>query len=79
MNEQPFAKLWPESKNVVLTNYNPVEKTLTVEFTGKKVYRYINVPILLWDKLVKAESIGNFLNDNVKLKYQYTEVIGKIK
>lgn len=41
--------------------------------TGKK-YRYHTVPKEIWEKALAAESIGKFLNSEIKGKYTYTQI-----
>lgn len=67
----PLEKLWPDSKNVKRTKYLEDQKILEVEFQTGKKYHYLEFPRAKWDELVKAESIGSFINRDVKGIYSY--------
>jgi hypothetical protein len=47
-------------------------KVMDIEFNSGQVYRYQAVPIELYKELLKAESIGKFLNENIKGTYDYS-------
>lgn len=61
--------------------YNKAEKTLKVTFKNPKTevvngtYLYSGIPIDLWNALIKAESLGSFINKNVaKGGYAYEKL-----
>lgn len=69
-----------ESSNVAATGYDPVTKTLAVQFKhGKKVYHYSDVPGDLHKELSKAKSIGKFIGANVVGKFKHTTIDLKVK
>lgn len=72
--ENPFEKFWPNSSNVNRTKYMAESKILEVEFKGGKTYHYADIPLDVWDKLVAAESVGKFINSEVKNKFTVTPV-----
>lgn len=47
---------------------------LFVTFSKGTEYLYKNVPNEIYEDLVKAESVGKFLNMNVKGKYEYVQL-----
>ncbi len=55
-----------KSSNIRSVGYDAATKTLEVEFQGGNVYQHEDVPQDLADRLVRAESVGRFYNQNVK-------------
>lgn len=47
---------------------------LTVTFVGNKKYAYLNVPQSVYESAIKAESIGKFINSEVKNKYEFNKI-----
>jgi hypothetical protein len=60
MNREPVA-----SKACKSIGYDPKSKVLQVEYTGGAVNEYENVPPELHKKLMKSDSIGQFLAKNI--------------
>ena len=71
MNNQA-EKLWPSSKNVHRTSYNSEEQVLEVEFKNKKTYCYSGFSPEKWEELLKAESIGKYVQSELVGKYKTT-------
>lgn len=70
--ETILEKFWPESSQIARTKYYPEFKTLEVEFKSNgKAYHYFNVESEVWKTLLTIESIGSFINKEVKGKYEY--------
>ena len=46
--------------------------TLEVEFKNGSVYSYFDVPGGEYSNLVGAESVGKYLNQNIKNNYRYS-------
>lgn len=63
-----------ESTAVASLGYDAGAWTLEVEFTSGSVYRYFDVPEAEYRKLLAAESIGAYLNHEIKPRYRYTQV-----
>ena len=57
------------SSNIKSIGYG--EGTLVIEYLGSTQYEYYDVPQEVYDELVKAESKGRFVNQNIKGKYKY--------
>lgn len=57
------------SKMVKAHGYDPLTKTLTIEFTSGGAYHYDDVPQEKYDAMVKASSIGSFVHANLKGKH----------
>jgi hypothetical protein len=55
-----------ESSNIDKVGYD--EKTLFILFKNGGLYKYIDVPSDIYDGLVVAESVGKYLNTEVKKK-----------
>lgn len=50
------------------------DNILTVTFTGNKKYQYLEVPQSIYDRAIIAESIGKFLNSEVKGKFEFKKI-----
>jgi hypothetical protein len=48
--------------------------TLEVEYVSGDVYQYYDVPQLTYAGLLAADSIGNFVNTEIKPYYEFKEV-----
>ena len=62
--------------NVTSSNIESVryyEGDLLVKFKTGAQYRYFNVPVTEYDKLLNAESCGKFLNKHIKGTYLYNK------
>lgn len=73
MNRTPVI-----SSNVKSIGYDVQTKTLEVEFLTESVYQYSDVPPTVWREFLRRkrtnESIGKYLNGNVKRTYDFTKV-----
>lgn len=58
------------SSNVKAIGYDEANKELYVEYRGG-TYVYENVPSVVYDGLVSAESKGQYMNKNVKGFFNY--------
>ena len=58
-----------ESSAVVSIGYDAEQRILEIEYTGGRVYRYPGVPPEEYEALMGAESIGTFVNKEVRAKY----------
>jgi hypothetical protein len=54
------------SSGIQTIGYDPVKKILEVEFVNDHVYRYREVPELLYLRLLNASSIGAFFNEKIR-------------
>lgn len=64
MGRQPV-----NSSNLVSVGYEPDHETLEVEFKSGAVYRYYNVPLFEYERLMSADSHGAYFNANIRNKY----------
>lgn len=60
-----------QSSNVVSIGYE--DGVLEVEFRGG-VYRYAKVPPIIYSAAFAAESVGKFINENVKPFFSFEKV-----
>jgi len=65
-----------KSKGIRSIAYDPVARTLDIEFSSSKIYRYFDVPPSLYEWLTRVESKGRFVNRLVKDKYRYERIDG---
>jgi lysyl-tRNA synthetase class 2 len=63
-----------ESSVVMTFHYDKDEETLTVRFRSGAVYEYYDVPQSTYDAFVKAESLGQYLNAEIKDVFAYCRV-----
>ncbi len=63
-----------QSSNVASIGYDPGTLTLEVEFTNGAVYQYFDVPEVEYQNLIGAESVGSYLNQNIKNNYRYARM-----
>jgi len=64
-------KQFTDSTQVKTIWYNEEEKEMEVLFMANKRYVYSNVPKDVWQRSIAAESIGKFINSEIKGKYEY--------
>ena len=62
------------SSNISSIGYDQRSATLEVEFTSGDVYRYFDVPEHLHQQFLRAASLGQFLNDNIRYRYRYQKI-----
>jgi hypothetical protein len=63
-----------ESSVVMTFHYDKDEETLTIRFRSGAVYEYYDVPQSTYDAFVKAESLGTYLNNEIKGVYPYNRI-----
>lgn len=72
MDAQKLTKV--SSSNVEAIGFDKTTSSLYVRYIGGKVYRYKDVPELVWRGLKLAQSKGSFLQTYVKGYFQYEVV-----
>ncbi len=55
-----------DSSTMRSVGYNSAEKVLEIEFTSGVVYQYLDVPVAVFEKLMRAESKGRYFNDETR-------------
>ena len=59
-----------KSSSVVSVGYSAGNKSMDIQFKSG-LYRYENVPPVIYDEMLKAESVGKFVAKNVKGYFHY--------
>ena len=62
-----------DSSNVSRVAYEPESQTLCVQFKSGGLYSYSGVDVNTYFGLVGADSVGQYLNQVVKVMYPYTK------
>ena len=60
-----------KSSNVVSIGYDDSSKVLQVEFYGRSIYQYYNVPAFIYFELMQSISKGKYLNQKVFGFFRY--------
>jgi len=68
MKRQPV-----ESSNLVSVGYE--NDVLEIAFKANKVYDYFGVPHSVYAALIRAESVGEYFDENIKGHYLYQRVL----
>ena len=63
-----------ESSAIESVGYDPVSRTLEVEYAGGGVYRYLGVPPRAYELLLRADSRGAYVNRRIKPYYRCRRV-----
>jgi hypothetical protein len=67
----PIRRRPVESSAVRSVGYDPDNWVLQIEFENRQVYNYFRVPPEEHAKLLNAQSIGAYVNREVKPYYEY--------
>ncbi|MGH8770176.1 MAG: KTSC domain-containing protein [Burkholderiales bacterium] len=77
--EQLTDTLRVRSSAVAKVGYDPVEKTLDVAFRSGRVYRYFDVPETAYYQMLLSDSVGRFVNTQIKTSFDFREVENPIR
>ncbi|HEY4157311.1 MAG TPA: KTSC domain-containing protein [Polyangiaceae bacterium] len=69
MDRTPVA-----STSIASVGYDARTFTLELEYKNGRVYRYAQVPAAAYRLLLQAPSIGEFVNRQIKSRFDATEV-----
>ncbi len=69
MERQPV-----ESSSALSVGYDEPSQTLEIEFKESGVYQYYNVPSTTFEQMMSSDSIGKFINANIKPVYPFSRV-----
>lgn len=69
MKRTPF-----DSSALDRVGYDATRQILEIEFKGGHVYQYLDVPASTYAALLKAESKGNFVNEQIKGAFDFVQV-----
>ncbi|UGY07464.1 KTSC domain-containing protein [Bradyrhizobium quebecense] len=62
------------SSNIAEVGYDPNSRILEVQFKTGAVYQYFDISQQVYDELMRASSIGGYVNSNVKGHYRYARI-----
>ena len=62
------------SGNLAEVGYDPETETLEVMFRHGGVYQYYNLPLIIYERLMQADSLGKFFNSEIKGRYPEARV-----
>lgn len=63
-----------ESSSVRAVGYDQKTCELEIEFCSGRSYRYLHVPIAAYRLMLRARSIGEFVNQQIKPRFEAKEV-----
>lgn len=59
-----------QSSNVAEVGYDPSTMTMEVAFLSGAVYQYFDVPEIVFQEMISSDSVGRFLNTQIKNVYR---------
>ena len=62
------------SSSLNSVGYDPKRQILEVEFIDGDVYQYFDVPRQTYEEFLQAESMGQFMNWEIKERHRYKRV-----
>ena len=62
------------SSNVESIGYDEGTQILRIKFLTGAIYEYENVPVMEFEQLKNAPSVGSYLNRNIARNYPYEKV-----
>ena len=62
------------SSQIEQVGYDTEAQQLFVKFTGVSLYRYDGVPALVVTRFMFSDSLGKFLNENIKGVYEFEKL-----
>lgn len=63
-------RLVSNSKSISAIGYDAESHALTVVYKNGQKYRYADVPTSEYGKLLQADSIGGYVRQNIRSKYE---------
>jgi KTSC domain len=63
------------SSAVASAGYDKAARILRLRYTNGRTYDYFAVPASVYSALLTAESAGEFVNNQIKPRYEYSEVV----
>lgn len=66
-----------KSSNIQRVGYDPLEKTMRVQFSSGTAFVYKDVPRETFDNLRSAKSIGNYFAQNIRPNFKGELVVKK--
>lgn len=62
------------SSTIAEVGYDADSRVLEVLFTNGRIYQYFEVPERVFDELLRAGSVGQFFNTDVRSAYRYARL-----
>jgi hypothetical protein len=69
-----MKRQYVNSTSIRSIGYDESAKTLEVKFIDGDVYQYFKVPEKIYHELLTADSIGAYLNKEIKGKFEYRKI-----
>lgn len=69
-----MERITVESSSVRAIGYEPATFELEIEFHNGRAYRYQRVPMAAYRLLLRAPSVGKFVNEQIKPRFAAKEV-----
>jgi hypothetical protein len=69
-----MKRIHVESSNIESIGYDEDSKTLEICFLNGSIYQYFDVPKVIYDDLISADSQGKYLAAHIKGFYRYSRV-----
>ena len=74
MNNYGVEMIVVSSSNVASIGYDDASQILYVRFLNGSLYIYKGVPIVEFQGLLNASSVGRYLHNNIKYQYPYERI-----
>jgi len=62
------------SSNITEVGYSDEHQILELLFSSGMTYQYFDVPRRIFEELLQAESIGRYVNANIKGNFRYARL-----
>lgn len=69
-----LRRIHSDSSMITSTAYHPHTETLELVFCNGGIYEYHQIGEEIYEEFLAAESIGEYFNNHIRLKYPYTKV-----
>ena len=63
-----------DSSNISSIGFDENSNTLEVEFHSGAVYQYFDVPLIIYQVMMEADSKGKYLAQHIKGNYRFVKV-----
>jgi hypothetical protein len=63
-----------QSSNIAAVGYVEQTETLVIEFLNGSSYEYGNVPLVVYNDLMNASSVGSYFNREIKDNYPCNKI-----
>lgn len=70
----PNSSMKVVSTNINDVSYDPKSQTMSITFKDGSIYNYLNVPEGVYERLLKANSVGSYFAMYIKNRFSTTRV-----